>query len=82
MFKESSSCGIGIVIKNERGQIMGAMSKKIDLPLGALKVEAKAFEGGISLVGDLGLKDIVLEGDAKVVTDALAGSSSPQARFE
>ena len=63
MFKESDNCGIEIVIRNEIGEIMGAMSKRMDLPLGALEVEAKAFEEGMLLAGDLSLKQIVLEGD-------------------
>ena len=77
VFKELGSCRIGIVIRNERGKLMGEMSKKLDIPLGALEVEAKAFEKGLQFVGDLGLKQVVLEGDTQGVTDALMGCSSP-----
>ena len=77
VFKESGSCGIGIVIRNERGEIIGAMSKRMDLSLGALEVEAKAFKEGMLLARDLGMKHIVQEGDVQGVIDALMGCSSP-----
>ena len=44
VFESLKSCGIGVVIRNEASQIMGAMSRFLPLPLGALEVEAKAMD--------------------------------------
>ena len=65
-----------MVIRNDRRELMGAMSKKIHLPLGAIEVEAKAMEEGILLAWDLGLKNIIAEGDSLAVVQALNSITS------
>lgn len=61
---------------------MGAISKNLPLPLRALEVEARATEEGIFLARDLGLKEVIVEGDATIVMTALSSQNLPPSSIQ
>ena len=51
-------------MRDEEGNVVVAMSRKMDLPLGTLETKAKALEMGVKFVDEVGLRDVVFEGDS------------------
>ena len=64
VFLKQKAVGVGVVIRDSEGRLEAAPSKKILLPLGAAEVEAKAFEVGLLFAKEVGVRDVVLEGDS------------------
>ncbi|XP_075673855.1 uncharacterized protein LOC142643195 [Castanea sativa] len=69
--------GVGVVVRDEEGRVMGAYCKKIRAPMGAVEAEAKAFEVGIQFARDMLIQDFILEGDSLILVNALNESSPP-----
>ena len=59
VFKEQKMARVGILIRDAAGQFIGACSKKIDPPLGAIEVEAKAVEIGLQFSKDMLIVSVV-----------------------
>ena len=53
-----------MVIRDDLGRVVAALSKRLNAPLGAVEAEAKAFETGLQFAKDIGVQDIILEGDS------------------
>ena len=66
---------MGVVIWGHVGNFIAGLSKKFQCSLGAIKVEAKAFESGLEFAKDMGIQDIVLEEDSLNIVHALSGNS-------
>ncbi|KAK7843624.1 hypothetical protein CFP56_012120 [Quercus suber] len=49
------------------------MSRKLDLPLEALETEVKSLEIGVKFVEEVGLRDVVFEGDSQLIINAVQG---------
>ena len=82
VFVELKSVGIGVIVRDWHGHFVAAMCKKLHAPLGPLEVESKAVEIGMQFARQLGLLDIIMEGDSLLVSRALNQSSSPPALID
>ena len=47
VFKDQKAAGVGVFIRDCNGQVIAALSKKINAPLGPLEVEAKVVKVGV-----------------------------------
>ena len=66
-----------MVIRDHAGRVTAALNKIVHQPLGPLEIEAKAMEEGVTFASDVGIRDVIFEGDSKIVFDALMGLGSP-----
>ena len=55
VFKEQKMAGVGILIRDATGQLIGAYSKKIGAPLGAIEAEAKVVKLGLQFAKDMSI---------------------------
>ena len=70
VFAQSRQSRIGVVIRNYKGRVTAALSKKIHQLLGPLEVEAKVNEVGVFFAWVVGIRDVVFECNSKIVADA------------
>ena len=73
VFSAQKAVGVGLVIRDDKERLEAALCRKITAPMGA--VEAKAFEAGLLFAKDVGVRDVILEGDSLVVYNALCNIS-------
>ena len=75
IFKDKKEAGEGVVIQDPVGNFIAGLSKKFGCPLGAIEVEAKAFESSLEFAKNMDIQDFVLEGDSLNIVHALCGNS-------
>lgn len=76
VFKSSNSAGLGVVICNNKGAVIGALSMHIPLPHSVAEVEALACRRAVQFAIEIGLHKVIFEGDAAVVIQATKTGSA------
>ena len=73
VFRHRKKTGIGVVIRDEYGVVIAALSKIVNAPLGATEIEEKAMEAGVLFTRDVRIREVMFEGDSLVICKALQG---------
>ncbi|XP_022737251.1 uncharacterized protein LOC111290155 [Durio zibethinus] len=68
---ETATGGIGVGVRNHKGEVLRAVAKRVEDIRNALLVEPIAAVARISLAQELGFRSIILEGDASKVISKL-----------
>ena len=81
LFKAENYARIGMIIRDNEGQVMVSMSQRIPLPNIAIEVEALAARHAMELALEIGLNKGVLEGDSQILMNALTTNSHSLSQF-
>ena len=77
IFSNSEEAGIGLVIRNEKSEVIASLVEKVNKPSGGVEaIEAMAARRAILLAIELGFQQCVVEGDSEIVFKALSREGS------
>ena len=80
MFREAHLAGIGVVVRDWRGEFVGALSSPMSLTNSVAEMEALACRKAVEFAAEIGVQRVIFEGDSAMVINALnqnnAGLSS------
>ena len=73
IFSQDGLAGIGVIIRNEQGLVMAALSQQIPSPTSVEMVEVLAAHQALVFAKELGFDRMILEGDSETVIKAILG---------
>lgn len=71
IFSSSNSAGIGVISRDCNGEVIGALSMPILLAQLVAAMEALACRRAVQFAAEIGLSQVVFEGDSAVIINAL-----------
>ena len=71
VFGGDQEAGIGVVIRNNEGQVLAALSEKVRMPVSVEILEMLAARKAVIFARDLGFSQVCFEGDSELVVKSL-----------
>ena len=81
LFKHNDAAGLGVIIRDVNGAIIGALSMCIPLPHSVATAEALACRRAVQFVAEIGLHEVTFEGDSAVVINAITAGATEHASY-
>ena len=81
LFKDINKAGLGVIIRDNQGQVLASLSEQVQLSCSSDLVEAIAAARAIALAHDLSLSNYILEGDSDKVITALKRNDDSLSEF-
>ena len=81
IFQDTNSAGLGAVVRDLGGWVIAALSECINIPSSVEELEALACRRAISFAIEIGLQDVVFEGDSKTIYSHLTSDAPCLAPF-
>ena len=75
VFREEQEAGIGVVLRDNEGQVLAALSEKVRLPATVEVIEMLAARRAATFARELGFSRVCFEGDAELVVKCLQSGS-------
>ncbi|KAK7835509.1 hypothetical protein CFP56_023440 [Quercus suber] len=73
LFSQAELAGIGVIIRNDQGLAMVALSQQIPSPASVEMVEVIAARQALMFAKELGFDKVEVEGDSETVVNAILG---------
>ena len=77
-FSELNATGLRVVIRDSSGQVIGALSERISIPISVATVEPLACRTALIFAEELSIFEAVFEGDVEVIIKALLAGEVDQ----
>ena len=81
-FSSEGIAGLGVVIRDCSGKVLHALAQRIVKPISVVAAEALACRRAMFFAKEHGTLDCILEGDAKVIVQAIRSSNSSHLEYE
>ena len=78
LFSFANATGLGVVIRNNLGAVIGALSMHIPLPHSVATVETLACRHAVQFAIEISLHEVIFEGDAAMVIQAIKNREADQ----